>query len=122
VPGAGRFEIGDVETSFSIQSVSKPFVFALVCEAIGHGEARRRLGVNSTGFPFDSLMAVELNVDQTMATAGLYELSGDWLYEIGVPGRAASAGPSSPCRPARAAWPPSPHRLMRQGKASAISW
>ena len=41
-------------------------MFALVCEAIGYGEARRRLGVNSTGFPFDSLMAVELNVDRTM--------------------------------------------------------
>ena len=52
--------------AFSIQSVSKPFVFALVCDAIGYGEARRRLGVNSTGFPFDSLMAVELNVDRTM--------------------------------------------------------
>ena len=67
VGARGRsFEIGDVETTFSIQSVSKPFVFALVCEAIGYDEARRRLGVNSTGFPFDSLMAVELNVDRTM--------------------------------------------------------
>jgi len=67
VGARGRsFEIGDVETTFSIQSVSKPFVFALVCEAIGYGEARRRLGVNSTGFPFDSLMAVELNLDRTM--------------------------------------------------------
>jgi len=45
-------------------------VFALVCEAIGYGEARRRLGVDSTGFPFDALMAVDLNVDRTMATAG----------------------------------------------------
>src|SRR6478736_611151 len=60
------FEVGDVETRFSIQSVSKPFVFALVVEAIGYAEARRALGVNSTGFPFDSLMAVELNVDRTM--------------------------------------------------------
>ncbi len=60
------FEVGDVGTAFSIQSVSKPFVFALVCEAIGYGEARRALGVNSTGFPFDSLMAVELNHDRTM--------------------------------------------------------
>lgn len=67
VGARGRsFEIGDVEIRFSIQSVSKPFVFALVCEAIGYGEARRQLGVNSTGFPFDSLMAVELNHDRTM--------------------------------------------------------
>ena len=60
------FEIGDVETAFSIQSVSKPFVFALVCEAIGYETARLRLGVNSTGFPFNSLMAVELNEARTM--------------------------------------------------------
>lgn len=67
VGARGRsFEIGDADTAFSIQSVSKPFVFALVCEAIGYGEARRHLGVNSTGFPFNSLMAVELNDDRTM--------------------------------------------------------
>ncbi|GAA4352427.1 glutaminase A [Angustibacter luteus] len=62
----GSFEIGDVDTSFSIQSVSKPFVFALVCEEVGYEAARRQLGVNSTGFPFNSLMAVELNDDRTM--------------------------------------------------------
>ena len=68
VVGARRriFEIGDVETAFSIQSVSKPFVFALVCEAIGYEAARHQLGVNSTGFPFNSLMAVELNDERTM--------------------------------------------------------
>ena len=67
VGARGRFfEIGDVERSFSIQSVSKPFVFALVCEAIGGEPARQRLGVNSTGFPFNSLMAVELNEERTM--------------------------------------------------------
>ena len=27
-----------------------------------------------------------------MATAGLYELSGDWLYEIGVPGKSGVSG------------------------------
>ncbi|WP_323102247.1 glutaminase A [Intrasporangium sp. YIM S08009] len=67
VGARGRsFEIGDVDTLFSIQSVSKPFVFALVCDAVGHESARRRLGVNSTGFPFNSLMAIELNDDRTM--------------------------------------------------------
>lgn len=60
------FEIGDVDVQFSIQSVSKPFVFALVCDTIGYEEARLRLGVNSTGLPFNSLMAVELNADRTM--------------------------------------------------------
>lgn len=57
---------GDAEFEFSIQSVSKPFVFALVCDAIGDDEAREKLGVNSTGLPFNSVMAVELNKNRTM--------------------------------------------------------
>jgi glutaminase len=57
---------GDCEHEFSIQSVSKPFVFALVCQAIGAEEARSKLGVNSTGLPFNSVMAIELNKDRTM--------------------------------------------------------
>lgn len=60
------YAVGDVEYEFSIQSVSKPFVFALVCQALGGEEARRKIGVNSTGLPFDSVMAIELNTDRTM--------------------------------------------------------
>ncbi len=40
-------------------SVSKPFVFALVCEAIGAEAARAELGVNATGLPFNALEAME---------------------------------------------------------------
>ena len=39
------FEAGDVDHPFSIQSLSKPFVFALVCQALGAEVARRRIGV-----------------------------------------------------------------------------
>jgi glutaminase len=60
------FAVGDAQATFSIQSVSKPFVFALVSQEIGYEAARDRLGVNSTGLPFDSLMAVELNRARTM--------------------------------------------------------
>ena len=67
VGAAGRtIMAGDASHRFSIQSVSKPFVFALVCDAIGHDEARRKLGVNSTGLAFNSVMAIELNADRTM--------------------------------------------------------
>ena len=55
------YAVGDAEYPFSIMSVSKPFVFALVCQAVGAQEARARLGVNSTGLPFNSIMAIELN-------------------------------------------------------------
>jgi glutaminase len=55
-------EVGDDQYEFSIMSVSKPFVFALVCQAIGANEARERLGVNPTGLSFDSVAAVERGV------------------------------------------------------------
>ncbi|EXI69985.1 MAG: Thermolabile glutaminase [Candidatus Accumulibacter sp. SK-11] len=38
------FAMGDATHEFSIQSVSKPFVFALVCEAIGSEEAQQGWG------------------------------------------------------------------------------
>lgn len=52
-------EAGDTQWEFSIQSVSKPFVFALICQAIGEDAAREKLGVNSTGLPFNSVVAIE---------------------------------------------------------------
>jgi glutaminase len=60
------FAIGDSEQEFTIQSISKLFVFALVCNALGPAQARHKLGVNSTGMPFDSVMGIELNEDRTM--------------------------------------------------------
>jgi glutaminase len=63
---------GDIEYEFSIMSVSKPFVFALVCETIGPEQARSRLGANATGLPFNSLAAVEQGGGRTnpMVNAG----------------------------------------------------
>jgi glutaminase len=57
------YQAGDSEYEFSIMSVSKPFVFALVCEAIGAEEARQKLGVNATGMAFNSLSAIEKSGD-----------------------------------------------------------
>jgi glutaminase len=57
------FAVGDAEHPFTIMSVSKPFVFALVCERIGPEEARRLLGTNATGMPFNSLAAIERSAD-----------------------------------------------------------
>ncbi len=62
----GMFAVGDADHQFSIQSISKVFTFALVCESIGYRAARDRLGVNSTGLPFNSVMAIELNPDRTI--------------------------------------------------------
>lgn len=63
---------GEVDYEFSIMSVSKPFLFALVCEAIGPEEARAKLGANATGLPFNSLAAIEQGGGRTnpMVNAG----------------------------------------------------
>jgi len=53
------YSAGDAEYEFTIMSVSKPFVFALVCQSIGPKAAREKLGANSTGLPFNSLAAIE---------------------------------------------------------------
>jgi len=60
------FGVGDALYEFSIQSISKAFVFALVCDVLGHEEARQKLGVNATGLAFNSVMAIELNRERTM--------------------------------------------------------
>jgi glutaminase len=57
------YPVGDAEHVFAIMSVSKPFVFALVCEALGVEEVRQRVGVNATGLAFNSLEGVERSPD-----------------------------------------------------------
>jgi glutaminase len=54
---------GDATVEFAVMSVSKPFVFALVCQVLGPAEARARLGVNATGLPFNSLEAIQRSPD-----------------------------------------------------------
>ncbi|MEU6949757.1 glutaminase A [Streptomyces sp. NPDC046316] len=57
---------GCADRSFSIQSISKVFVFALVCEELGHLGVWEAVGANNTGLPFDSVMALELNAGSPM--------------------------------------------------------
>ncbi|WP_329000308.1 glutaminase A [Kribbella sp. NBC_00709] len=53
------FEAGDARRPFTIMSVAKPFVFALMCQAVGVEAIRELVGVNATGLPFNSVQAVE---------------------------------------------------------------
>ncbi|MEZ0295724.1 MAG: glutaminase A, partial [Candidatus Methylacidiphilales bacterium] len=57
------YQAGAADYEFAIMSVSKPFVFALVCEVIGVEEARARIGANATGYPFNSLAGIERSPD-----------------------------------------------------------
>jgi glutaminase len=59
----GLYAVGDADHGFTIMSVAKPFVFALICQILGAEKLRQRLGVNATGLPFNSLSAVERGPD-----------------------------------------------------------
>ncbi|HYB44869.1 MAG TPA: glutaminase A [Candidatus Methylomirabilis sp.] len=61
--GGNVHAAGDAEYEFTIMSVSKPFLFALVCEALGVEETRQKIGVNATGLAFNSLEGIERNPD-----------------------------------------------------------
>lgn len=55
--------IGDSNHEFTIMSVSKPFVFALVAEHLGTDEVRDKIGVNATGRAFNSVEGIERGDD-----------------------------------------------------------
>ncbi len=57
--GGNVYSAGDADYEFTIMSVSKPFVFALVCQAVGVEEVRKKVGVNATGRAFNSLEGIE---------------------------------------------------------------
>jgi glutaminase len=50
-----RYDIGDCEQPFTIQSVSKPFAFAMALEEHGIDAVLRRVGVEPSGDPFNSI-------------------------------------------------------------------
>jgi glutaminase len=57
------YAAGDHQHEFSIMSVSKPFVFALVAEQLGTDVVRDKVGVNATGRAFNSVEGIERGDD-----------------------------------------------------------
>ena len=49
------YEVGDTGQAFTIQSISKPFTYALVLEEHGETAVRSRIGVEPTGDAFNSI-------------------------------------------------------------------
>jgi len=60
------YSAGDVDYRFSIQSVSKPFTAALVMTQQTPAAVREKIGVEPTGLPFNSKMALELYKDRSV--------------------------------------------------------
>jgi glutaminase len=55
--------VGDSDHPFSLMSVAKPLVLALMIEEHGFARVRELVGVNATGRSFDSIAAVDLSSD-----------------------------------------------------------
>jgi glutaminase len=60
-PEGKVYEIGDTKAEVSIQSISKVFTAALVIQEKGETFLQEKIGVNATGLPFNSIMAIELH-------------------------------------------------------------
>ncbi len=54
------YSAGEMDYEFSIQSVSKPFTAALIMAEQGPRTLREKIGVEPTGLPFNSKIALEL--------------------------------------------------------------
>jgi glutaminase len=54
VEGA-TYEVGDARQLFTIQSISKPFTYALILDELGHEAVEGRIGVEPTGDAFNSI-------------------------------------------------------------------
>lgn len=51
----GVYEVGDSEQPFTIQSISKPFVYGLALEDRGRADVMKKIGVEPTGDAFNSI-------------------------------------------------------------------
>jgi glutaminase len=71
------YEVGDTKIPFTIQSISKPFVFALALDTLGAKQVESVIGVEPSGDPFNS---IRLNADNhpfnPMVNAGAIACSG----------------------------------------------
>jgi glutaminase len=54
---------GDADVEFSIMSVAKPFVFALMCSVHSPNTVAQFVGLDATGRPFNSVAAIEDRID-----------------------------------------------------------
>jgi glutaminase len=71
------YEVGDSREPFTIQSMSKPFVFALALDLLGAAQVESAIGVEPSGDPFNS---IRLNSDNhpfnPMVNAGAIACTG----------------------------------------------
>jgi glutaminase len=83
------YEVGDTKVPFTIQSMSKPFVFALALDTLGAARVESVIGVEPSGDPFNSIrLNAENHPFNPMVNAGaiacsglIHEAKGDGAFE-----------------------------------------
>src|ERR1700744_3061231 len=71
------YEVGDTRIPFTIQSMSKPFVFALALDTLGASRVESVIGVEPSGDPFNSIrLNAENHPFNPMVNAGAIACSG----------------------------------------------
>src|SRR5215813_6016146 len=83
------YEVGDSKIPFTIQSISKPFVFALALDTLGAARVESAIGVEPSGDPFNSIrLNAENHPFNPMVNAGaiacsglIHEAKGDGAFE-----------------------------------------
>src|SRR6202051_1544308 len=88
-PDGHVYEVGDTNVPFTIQSMSKPFVFGLALDTLGAGRVESAIGVEPSGDPFNSIrLNAENHPFNPMVNAGaiacsglIHEAKGDGAFE-----------------------------------------
>src|SRR5262252_4983983 len=83
------YEVGDTGVPFTIQSISKAFVFALALDTLGADKVESAIGVEPSGDPFNSIrLNAENHPFNPMVNAGaiacsglIHEAKGDDAFE-----------------------------------------
>src|SRR3979490_2918071 len=71
------YEVGDTQIPFTIQSMSKPFVFGLALGALGAALVESAIGVEPSGDPFNSIrLNAENHPFNAMVNAGAITCTG----------------------------------------------
>src|ERR1700730_16628126 len=83
------YEVGDSRIPFTIQSISKPFVFALALDTLGADHVENAIGVEPSGDPFNSIRLDAnnhpfnpmVNAGAIACSALIREAKGDGAFE-----------------------------------------